>query len=83
MKSKQLANVLIKIIGLYICLCAIPGIVSGILYAIVAIFPTKMDEPLLRMFYYSIGDAVQVIVGIFLICKSQKLAAFWFKNEDE
>jgi hypothetical protein len=33
MKSKQLANVLIKIIGLYVCICAIPGIVSGIIIA--------------------------------------------------
>ena len=30
MKSKQLANVLIKIIGLYVCVCAIPGVISGI-----------------------------------------------------
>jgi ABC-type nickel/cobalt efflux system permease component RcnA len=82
MKSKQLANVLIKIIGLYVCLCAIPGLVSGVL-AIFAFHLGGTSERWFSVFSYSIGDAVQVVVGIFLIIKSRKLAEFWFKNEDE
>ena len=88
MKSKQLANVLIKIIGLYICLCAIPGVVSGILALFAPLFAPpvevpKWSETLFRVFSWAIGDAVQAVVGIFLIIKSRKLAEFWFKNEDE
>jgi len=84
MKSKQLANVLIKIIGLYVCLCAIPSLVSGIL----AVFAnhlgaSKWDEVMFRFLSYAIGAALQAVVGIFLIIKSRKLAEFWFKNEDE
>ena len=84
MKSKQLANVLIKIIGLYVCLCAIPGLVSVIAAVIAWTFgmPKSSDT----MFYIlpnAIGDVVQGVVGIFLIIKSRKLAEFWFKNEDE
>jgi hypothetical protein len=84
MKSKQLANVLIKIIGLYVCLCAIPGFISGVL----AIFASalgvpKMDERMFGVISYSIGNVVQAAIGIFLIVKSRNLAEFWFKNEDE
>jgi hypothetical protein len=82
MKSKQLANVLIKIIGLYVCLCAIPGLVSGV-FAIFAFHMGGTNEIWFSRFSYSIGDAIQVAVGIFLIVKSRKLAEFWFKNEDE
>jgi hypothetical protein len=81
MKSKQLANVLIKIIGLYICLLAIPSVLSGIL----AIFTAHMggtSERLNSIFSYSIGAAVQVLIGAILIIKSRNLAGFWFKNED-
>jgi hypothetical protein len=82
MKSKQLANVLIKIIGLYVCLCAIPGLATGVLAAF-AFHMGGTSDRLSSAFSYSIGDTVQAVVGIFLIIKSRKLAEFWFKNEDE
>jgi hypothetical protein len=82
MKSKQLANVLIKIIGLYVCLCAIPGIISGIL-AIFAFHIGGTNEKWFGYFSYSIGNAMQVLVGVFIIIKSRKISEFWFKNEDE
>jgi Na+-translocating ferredoxin:NAD+ oxidoreductase RnfA subunit len=78
MKSKQLANVLIKTIGLYICLLAIPSFISGILLVFM-----KWDEKLLGTLSYSIGASVQAAVGICLIIMSRKLAGFWFKDEDE
>jgi hypothetical protein len=83
MKSKQLANVLIKIIGLYVCLCAIPNFVSGILIAFVPSVGAKWSEEMIRIVSYAMGDAVQAAVGILLIVKSRKLAQYWFKNEDE
>jgi hypothetical protein len=85
MKSKQLANVLIKIIGLYVCLCTIPGLVSGISIAFVYVYPlgAKLNEGIFRLVSYSIGDVVEVLVGIFLIVKSRKLAEYWFKDEAE
>ena len=72
-KSKQLANVLIKIIGLYVCLLAIPSVMSGLL----AIFTVHMGgttERLVSIFSYSIGAAVQILVGSILILKSRNLA---------
>jgi len=83
MKSKQLANVLIKVAGLYICLLAIPNVVSGILVVFSPSLGLKWSEGMFRLGSYAIGCAVQMVVGIFLIIKSRTLAAFWFKNEDE
>ena len=83
MKSKQLANVLIKIIGLYICLLAIPSFVSGILLIFLSQFGVKWDEKLLGTLSFAIGATVQAVVGVILIVNSRKIAGFWFKNEDE
>jgi len=43
MKSKQLANILIKMLGLSVCLYAIPACVSGILYESMVSVGTKTD----------------------------------------
>jgi hypothetical protein len=83
MKSKQLANVLIKTIGLYICLCAVPGFISGICLIFSSAMGISWSEKLFSMESYAIGNVVQAVVGIIIIIKSQKIAGFWFKNEDE
>ena len=67
MKSKQLANVLIKILGLSILVHDIPGVFT-VLYS-------NLPNFLLL--------AVSVALGIFLIVKSRAIAEFLFKNEDE
>jgi hypothetical protein len=84
MKSKQLANVLIKIVGLYVCLCAIPGLVSGIapVFAL-ALGSPKWDDYMFTVLADAIGAVIQLVVGIFLVGKSQKFAEFWFKGDDE
>jgi hypothetical protein len=48
MKSKQLANVLIKGIGLYVCVCAIPGLVAGLVIVFASAFGAKLKD---GMFY--------------------------------
>jgi hypothetical protein len=84
MKSKQLANVLINVLGFYICLLAIPSCVSGILYGFSSL-GTKTDTTgmAMRMGTYAIGAGVQAAVGVVIIIKSRKIAGFWFKAEDE
>ena len=83
MKSKQLANVLIKTLGLYICLCAIPGIVSGVLIVFSSALGVSWSEKLFGMASYAVGYVVQVGVGILIINKSRKIAGVWFKNDDD
>jgi len=84
MKSKQLANVLIKIIGLYVCLCAIPGVVSGIGAILEWVLKTpKWDDFMGELLAGAAGAIVQASAGIVLIVKSRSLAAYWFKNDEE
>ena len=83
MKSKQLANVLIKSIGLYICLCAIPGLVSGVLLAFASTLSVKWSESLSNQAFFAIGDVVKAVGGIFIIIKSRKIADIWFKDDNE
>jgi hypothetical protein len=83
MKSKQLANVLIKTIGLYICLCAIPDLFLGLGAVLAAAGVLKWNDTMVYESSQGIGAVVQLVVGIILISKSRKLAEFWFKAEDE
>ena len=87
MKSKQLANVLIKIIGLYICVFAIPTFISGIVvgltnYSIMGQL-NGVGAILVRILSTTTTAAAQAVLGILLIVLSQKVARFLFKNEDE
>jgi hypothetical protein len=83
MKSKQLVNVLIKMLGLSVCLYAIPSCITGILYGLTTMMASKPDIVFLRVFSSAVGAAVQAIIGIVIICQSQKIAGWMFKNDDE
>jgi hypothetical protein len=83
MKSKQLANVLIKMLGLSVCLYAVPSIISGILFSVAHLskdFPALSD--FIPLVSYGIGAAVQAVVGLILIAKSQKIAGWMFRDEE-
>jgi hypothetical protein len=83
MKSKQLANVLIKMLGLSVCLYAIPSCVSGILFGLESMSISKTDITVMRVFSSAVGAGVQAIIGIVIICQSQKIAGMMFKTDDE
>lgn len=91
MKSKQLANVLIKIIGLYVCLCAIPGAISDVCSVILyqtmlatkEIEAARIYQTMISVGSHAIGYAVQAMAGLFLIIKSRKLAEYWLTGDDE
>jgi hypothetical protein len=82
MKSKQLANVLIKMLGLSICVYAIPSFVEGVLVMLSGKPPTYFVT-VLGISATAMSAIVQVIVGIVIITKSQKIAGWMFKSEDE
>jgi len=82
MKSKQLANVLFKVLGFSVCLYAIPSCVAGILLATEE-KGALASELLLRTFSYTIGYGVQAAVGIVIIAQSKKISGWLFKNDDE
>jgi len=92
MKSKQLADVLIKILGLSLCVHSIPAsleiAISGIQLLIQAMH-NGSEYTVNRFPYFTspaiywISAVVEVAIGIYLIVRSRKIAEFLFKNEDE
>ena len=83
MKSKQLANVLIKVLGLSICVRAIPGFISGVLSAFISFGMSRGEATFMRILASSVGAGVEAAIGIFLIVKSRKIAEFLFKGEED
>ena len=79
MKTKQLANVLIKILGLSVCVHSIPGIITG-LYNSVRIKGVGGPGD---WWFYPVSSAVLAAIGIYLIIRSRNVAACLFKDEDE
>ena len=83
MKSKQLANVLIKIVGLYIFLYAASELVTWITIPLLQNVggPKVTDYSWLRA--NEIGVGIRTVFGIVIIATSQRIAGFWFRAEDE
>ena len=67
MRSKQLANVLIKILGLSVLVHSIPGVL-GVWYG---------------SLFNSLQQVIMPVLGIWLIVKSRDIAEFLFKNEED
>jgi uncharacterized membrane protein len=80
MKTKQLANILIKILGLSVIIHGLPSITTGVL----TLFQT-MGRSSQGGYYwlYPFSYVILVVIGICLVVKSREVAAFLFKDEDE
>ena len=82
MKSKQLANVLIKMLGLSVCLYAIPSCISGFLQGIMHL-NSSQGLAIIPLISYGIGAAIQAIVGLVIICESQKISGWMFRSDED
>jgi hypothetical protein len=82
--SAELANVLIKILGLWACLQGIPSFVGGFLRGLLSEVgglsraPGRPDYS----WTYAAGSLVYFLIGIFLIARSRYIARKLFKNGD-
>ena len=82
MKTKRLANILIKILGLSALVHGIPSFVSGLLPMLQHI--GSQDHVYWNYYWiYPLSSVVSVSIGIYLVVKSRDVAAFLFKDEDE
>jgi multisubunit Na+/H+ antiporter MnhC subunit len=80
MKSKQLANVLIKILGLSVLVHGIPSILTGLANLIQARGVGSHGD---FFWLYPLTSVVLVAIGIYLIVKSRDVTALLFKDENE
>jgi hypothetical protein len=79
MKTKQLANVLIKILGLSLL---IQNINNVILVLISVLQARRIGSPS-PFWAYPLLVMVVPVIGICLMVKSREVAEFLFKNEEE
>jgi hypothetical protein len=81
MKSRELANVLIKMIGLLGCLYSIPNFIGSILFGLAA---RGLNEGVsnMRIFSSSIGIGLIAVCSVSLIALSHRIAAWMFKNDE-
>jgi hypothetical protein len=92
MKTKQLANILIKIVGLSLLLHAIPGFVSGVFTGLlegILGFPTSAARggvsihSLIYPLATGAAGIVVFVIAIPVIVKSREITNYLFKDEDE
>lgn len=83
MKMKQLANVLIKILGLSVCLNAIPTFVAGVAIGLSSFESTERGLWIMRSSSSVFGGGIQAVVGVLFVIKSRKIAELLFKDENE
>lgn len=80
MNSTQLANVLIKVLGLSICVRGIPSFVAGFLLGLFSPGAARSSPPG-RTWAYTVGAAVELAIGIFFLVRSRKVAERLFGAE--
>jgi hypothetical protein len=84
MKPKQLANVLIKILGFSMCLYAVPTCISGTVFGLSAFHDAlSSDIVVRRLVITTIASGIQAVIGIAIICMSEKIANWLLKNAEE
>ncbi len=79
MKTKQLANVLIKILGLSVVVHSIPGIITAI-YNAVRARPFGMAG---ESWFYLFPLLLLTAIGFYLVIQSRQVTGFLFKDEEE
>ena len=83
MKPKQLANILIRILGLSLIVRALPGFLSGILMVILNSSPAEGGAFFLPILPTVVAAVVELALGFLLVTKSRKITACLFKDEAE
>lgn len=85
MKSKQLADVLIKILGLsmFVHLVAHSTLLIGSIASLIRITRLINQTDLSSSIGYGTSALLQIFLAFLLITKSKSIAGFLFKNEEE
>ena len=83
MKTKQFANVLIKLLGIHFCLEDIASFISEVLIALHRLLAPAWNQHLDYEWAYVVSGIIRLLVGVFFILKSQKIADYLFKDEHE
>ena len=80
MKTKQLANVLVKILGLSILVHSIPTMIN---LAFTTLIPDIVIGPQNSYWFLQRFSVIEPVIGICLMVASRNIAAILFKDDDE
>ena len=84
MKSKQLANVIIKILGIFFMIQNLPVVVVKFLNINSMIWSHSPDwQSIKNLFIITMFGAIEILIVLWLILRSKTVAEFLFKNEEE
>jgi hypothetical protein len=81
MKTKQLANILIKILGIYLIVEVVSNsaTVIGSSISLITSKPSDLSLPI----GYAISVSLQILIAFVLITKSKSITGFLFKGEED
>jgi hypothetical protein len=79
MKTKQLANILIKLLGLSVAIHSIPGISVGL--SNMEASNTIRTAP--GFWAYPMSSLVMAVIGVCLMIQSRQVARLLFRSNDE
>jgi hypothetical protein len=90
MKRKDLADVLLKILGLSLCLNAIPSFLTLPLMFLAPLWALGqssthaifLHQTIAEAISLAVSEAVRIGIGIYVVVKSRKISEFLFKNEE-
>ena len=81
MTPNQLGNVLIKILGLYLCVQSIEHITASLQNVIQLLGEHTRTPRILRMGWYLATYLISLAIGVYLIARSQRIANRFFKDQ--
>lgn len=79
MNTKQLANVLVKLLGLSVVIHALPGLITG-LYNAARIRPVGGPGD---WWFYALSSLVLTAIGIYMLVQTRHVTALLLKNCDQ
>jgi hypothetical protein len=79
MKTKRLANVLIKILGLSVIVHGVPTIIMSFISAL----PAARAGAGFGSWIYPLSSVAVAVIGVALIIQSQAITDLLFKGDDE
>ena len=89
MNPKQLANILVRILGLSLCAGSVPGILTGILYLIQSFIQLWSPLKAQSFVFGSYLGGVQLVsslallfVGVWILAKSRWIVTRWIAKDE-
>jgi Na+/melibiose symporter-like transporter len=82
MKSRELTNALIKLLGVLVCVPAIVNCLGGILILFSQSSVQRPDAISMQIIFSLVGGSIQSVLGIIIIVARRKIAG-WMLKEDE